>query len=401
MKITFVSYHYWPPHFGGELLLSIERFESLVQRGHTVTVLTSGNPEALQHETIRGIQVIRSPLVHSSKPGRGLRRLIFPFWVLQKLRSLDYEILHLGSAGGIGPVSANFFGFLICQLTKKRKKKIVVVHSLADTDQEMYSEKGIARKIRRLCWKKANAIVSVSPALHACVLQYFLQSARYIPNGIHNDLFKPLPNPERLDRRQQMGINESDVIFSFLGSVGFRKGFDLLTQAFLDLHQNHPKWRLWVIGPYSRQDSQNIEEARIAGMVSQLSHLPGKVKLWGRIDDRVRLAELLAVSDVYVLPTRKEGMPLAPLEAMAAGLPAILSRIPGVTDMAIIDGKTGIFVDVDDLPSLEAAMINLGNDKEMRKKMGTAAAQRVNAEFGWYGFIDQWEKMYQSLLDMG
>jgi hypothetical protein len=61
MKILFVSYHYWPPHFGGELKISIERFESLVKRGHQVTALTSGVPGLPARETLNGIEIRRFP----------------------------------------------------------------------------------------------------------------------------------------------------------------------------------------------------------------------------------------------------------------------------------------------------------------------------------------------------
>ena len=123
------------------------------------------------------------------------------------------------------------------------------------------------------------------------------------------------------------------------------------------------------------------------------------IKYWGRIDNRDELTTILASSDVFVFPSRKEGMPLAPMEAMSAGVPVIISRIPGVTDQASIEGVTGRYIQVNDADELRNAMIELGSDPELRKRMGRAARQRIEQEFGWEKHIDEWEALYTSLHD--
>jgi glycosyltransferase involved in cell wall biosynthesis len=105
MKINFVTYLYWPPHFGGELKISIERFESLVKRGHSVTVLTSGVPGYSDNEVINGVHIKRSPIIHNSRFGRGIRRLLFPIWSSCQIRRMKLDILHYGGMGGIEPIT--------------------------------------------------------------------------------------------------------------------------------------------------------------------------------------------------------------------------------------------------------------------------------------------------------
>ena len=83
--IIFVSYSYWPPHFGGELKLAIERFESLARRGHHITALTSGASGFLSVEETQGIKVLRSPIVGTSRISRLFRRLIYFIWSLVHL----------------------------------------------------------------------------------------------------------------------------------------------------------------------------------------------------------------------------------------------------------------------------------------------------------------------------
>jgi glycosyltransferase involved in cell wall biosynthesis len=87
-------------------------------------------------------------------------------------------------------------------------------------------------------------------------------------------------------------------------------------------------------------------------------------------------------------------MGIAPMEAMAVGLPLIIARIPGVTDVANIDGDTGLYVPPGDLQSLKTAMLRLGTDADLRRMMGLRAAQVVRNSFGWEKHVDDWARLY-------
>lgn len=399
MNIVFVSYHYWPPHFGGELLLSIERFESLVQRGYKVIVLTSGVPSSSKSETKNGIEIFRCPLIHDSKFGRGLRRLYFPIWVLSKMKEFDFDILHLSSGGGVELVTGSIANWVISSAAKKKGAKIVYVHSLADTETEMFSERGFSGTLRNSYLSKTDAIISVSPALHHDVNKYYPAQSRCIPNCVRNDIFVPLSEEEREIERTNNSLAQDQVVFTFLGSLSNRKGIDLLINAFLNLYPKYPNWKLWLIGPYNHSDNQNLQIDGFGNLLNEVRQRPYEIRLWGRINDRKELSNLLSISDVFVFPTRKEGLPLAPLEAMSTGIPVIISRIPGVTDLANVEGETGLYSQVGDLASLEIAMETLGNNKEMRRKMGASASRLINENFSWKKFIDQWEHLYLSLMN--
>jgi len=397
MNILFVSYYYWPPHFGGELRLSIERFQSLIQRGHSITVLTSGISKIPQEEFVEGIYINRSPVIGNSRFFRGLRRLFFPLWVLIKILGKEFDIIHYGSIGGIGPIN-NCFGMLILNWAAKIKgARTVYVHSLADTEEEMFSIKSWGHKFRNLWLTQIDAIVSVGPALHSSVLKYHNERSYLIMNAVRDDIFKISQRTDREVFRRNHGVTDESIIFTFLGSVSFRKGFDLIAQAFNSLSNKFPNWLLWVIGPVSEVDSQNINQKEVNKLIGLLSDISDRVRFWGKIDNRQELRNILASSDIFLFPTRKEGLPLAPLEAMACGVPPILSKIPGVTDLANIDNETGLYCKVNDLISLTSAMKTLAMNKNMRKIMGVAARKRVVEAFGWENHIDNWEKLYQML----
>jgi glycogen(starch) synthase len=97
---------------------------------------------------------------------------------------------------------------------------------------------------------------------------------------------------------------------------------------------------------------------------------------------RDHLPAVYEQADVFVLPSRDEGMPNAMLEAMAAGLPVIGSKISGL-DEVVIDGETGLLVPVEDTDALTHALRTVIEDRDYTFKLGQAARERVAAQFSW------------------
>jgi glycosyltransferase involved in cell wall biosynthesis len=217
-----------------------------------------------------------------------------------------------------------------------------------------------------------------------------------LPYGVRNDLFTTLSDEERRSVRERFGIPEDGVVFITIGSAGRRKGYDLLAQAFAALGGKHHKWFLWLVGPMSQAEGCGTDERELAEMMAPLQQFEAQVRRFGRIDDRGELRRLIGASDVLVFPTRREGIGVAPMEAMAMRLPVVVSRIPGVTDVACVDQETGLLVPVGDAEALARAMERLGSDAGLRDTFGSKARQRINKEFSWGGHIAQWEKLYSN-----
>ena len=394
MQILFVSYQYWPPDFGGELLASIERFQSLASRGCSVTVLTSGRPGFPAHEVQNGIDVQRSPLMGKNRFGRLLRRVVFIPWACWRVVLGHFDVLHFGSSGGIGPMSSAISTKVLLLLARLKGARTVIVHSLADSEESAFDTNGWKGFWRKASFSGFCRIVAVSPALYDALRAHFPNRVVLLPYGVRDDLFtRDIKERHRL--RANEAVADGDVVFTFLGSVGRRKGFDLLAQAFAELAPDHPNWHLWVIGPYTREQNQNVDDYEAAQVRKPLESLGSKVKLWGRIDDRATLSKVLSAGDVFVFPSRKEGMPISPMEAMSVGLPLIIARIAGVTDVANIEGETGCYVSRDDLGALREAMNLLGSNEPLRLRMGQRAAEVIRESFGWEQHLRKWMKLYR------
>ena len=395
MKILFVTYSYWPPGFGGELLNSIERFASLSERGHEVTVLTSGRPGFAMHELHDCISIFRSPIIRtSSRIGKLLRRIAYVFWVLPKLFTCEVDAVHFGTMPGINRFTSAVTGLFFAIILRLRKTKTVFVQSLVFSEKDTLGISSFSGRFHKLFLSFTGVLVSVSPRIQTDTEKYFKNAtALYIPYGVRDDIFIPL-SPNELTRcRLELGFNSADVIFVFLGSIGRRKGFDILAEAFSELCTEYPDWRLLVIGPRSRQESQNIIDEEVKEVTAKICGNPN-VMLFGRIDDRMRLSKLIGSSDIFAFPSRREGMGIAPMEAMSAGVPPIIARIHGVTDQASIHNQTGLYVSVDDVNGLKEAMIRLGADARLRREFGSAARHVIEQQFSWQKYIDKWEELY-------
>jgi glycosyltransferase involved in cell wall biosynthesis len=107
------------------------------------------------------------------------------------------------------------------------------------------------------------------------------------------------------------------------------------------------------------------------------------IVLAGNRDD---VGELLARSHLFVLSTRSEGLPVTVLEAMAAGLPVIASRVGGIPEL-VVDGETGFLVAPGDPDGLAEAIDRLLGDAGLRERFGAAGRARVEAHFGHEAFV--------------
>ncbi len=118
------------------------------------------------------------------------------------------------------------------------------------------------------------------------------------------------------------------------------------------------------------------DRARLEDEIGHLG-LAGRVRLAG---ERRDVAELLADADVFALSSSSEGMPVSVLEAMAAGLPVVASRVGGVPEQ-VVDGETGLLVEPGDPEDLAEALARLVGDRELRGRLGAAGRARAEDAF--------------------
>lgn len=175
----------------------------------------------------------------------------------------------------------------------------------------------------------------------------------------------------REDMRRKLGIQDGETVFVFIGRITGDKGINELFAAFRSLLETKPDCRLLLVGREERADSVAQELYDWAGSES-------RVVFCGYTNV---VEQYLAASDVYVLPSYREGFGSAVIEAEAMGVSVIVTDIPGPTD-AMEKDVTGLVVPMKDAAALQAAMETLAADPVLRARMGAAghtfAAERFD-----------------------
>lgn len=201
--------------------------------------------------------------------------------------------------------------------------------------------------------------------------------------GADGERFRPDAG-RRVGIRRSHGIPETAVVFLFVGRLNRDKGVLDLAEAFAAL-ENQAAWLL-VVGP---------DEANLSGeMELRLGAALGRTRFVGYTD---RPEDFMAAADVFCLPSYREGFGMVIIEAAAAGIPAIGSRIYGITD-AIEEDETGLLHRPGDTAGLAGLMAILAGDAERRQAMGEAARARALRLFSREAVTQAWLDFYRQLL---
>jgi GalNAc-alpha-(1->4)-GalNAc-alpha-(1->3)-diNAcBac-PP-undecaprenol alpha-1,4-N-acetyl-D-galactosaminyltransferase len=184
------------------------------------------------------------------------------------------------------------------------------------------------------------------------------------------------------DRTDSTGIAVRPLVLG-VGRMTREKGFDLLLEAFHRSRLAQSDWHLAIAGD-GVERAALLEQAISLGIANALT-LPGHVNDVGR---------WLAMSDIFVLPSRYEGFPNALIEAMQMGRPCVSFDCPSGPRDLVEDGRNGLLIKAEDVDGLSAALRRLASDPELRRRLG-AEASHVAREFSpadvygkWLALID-------------
>jgi len=189
--------------------------------------------------------------------------------------------------------------------------------------------------------------------------------------------------------RNQLGLEADTRLIALVATLKEQKGHRYLIRALASIVPQHPDLHVLFIG-----DGELKEE--LQDQVNRLN-LGGHIHFLGNRHD---VPELLAASDLFVLPSLWEGLSMALLEAMATGLPVVASKLSG-TVQVITPNESGILVPPGDTRQLVQAIEQLLNDPTLAQAMGTAARRRVAEEFSAQKQANEHLALYHRLLQKG
>ncbi len=175
-------------------------------------------------------------------------------------------------------------------------------------------------------------------------------------------------DPARYDRPRAAGAG---LRLLFVGRLAAVKGVPVLFEALTGLRARHPGLRLTLIGDGPERPGLEAE-ARALGLEAAVT--------FAGYRSQAEVAEALAETDILVLPSFAEGVPVVLMEAMAARVPVVTTRIAGIPEL-VEDGASGCLVPPGDPAALAAALDRLAADADLRARMGAAGRARVVADY--------------------
>ena len=187
-----------------------------------------------------------------------------------------------------------------------------------------------------------------------------------VPSGVPTAELRATA-PPRGEARARLGLDPDAFVVVGLGRLVPIKGFDLLVRALPAVAEQVPSARVLLVG-------DGAERQRLEAVAASLD-VTRQLRLAGETLD---VAAYLAAADVVAVPSRNEGMGRVIVEAMALGLPVVATAVGGIPAV-VTDGECGRLIAPEDVDALSAALIELGRDPALRRKLGEAAVRRAEA----------------------
>ena len=238
----------------------------------------------------------------------------------------------------------------------------------------------------RWCFRHGVVPVSISrnltPALR---IAFGVDNLPLIPNGIPVAPFRH-PRVSREDWRRAAGFSDTDFLFVCVARLSPQKNHDLLLRAFVEVAGASPRPQLLLAG-----DGELREP--LTRLAEELN-IPSRVHFLGNRSD---VPEMLAACDVFTLASSQEANPLCVMEAMAAGLPVVCTRVGGVPEL-VGARLHGLLVEPGDADGLAQAMSAMMFDSVLRAACGCRAAARAVEEFDVPRMAAAYDALYRRLL---
>jgi sugar transferase (PEP-CTERM/EpsH1 system associated) len=245
----------------------------------------------------------------------------------------------------------------------------------------------VQRAVVRHVYPMAHCVLTVSQELGRVLVRAGVPEGKIkcILNGVDTRKFGPAKADVRGPKRHALGIEESHVLFGYVGRISAEKGVDRLLQAFARVNRSYRHTRLAIVG-----------DGPMLGTLKSLSESMGIGEAVSFLGSRDDVHELYPLFDVFVLPSLVEGLSNVVLEAMACGLAVVATDVGGNSEL-IAQGQNGIIVPSDSVERLAEVMEALVVDRERRERLAAAALGCAKWDLSLDRMIQDYARLYVGL----
>lgn len=350
--------------------------KNLVKDGFHVRVVCS-NYKKLNQWCVEmkrdGIEIVRLNVSHKHDPRH--------YFQLKKILAKDKpELLHL-HLWNPGACRYAFWA------QNKKNAQIVT------TEHDPFPLKGLKKKIKIHALNKTAHTITVSESNYNQMLKWYPELKNrmsVIHNGIDLEAFEKelihfTTQEKQKIRSQLFGAEKDDKVILSIAALHPRKGLQYLLKAFKKIHEQKNSTRLAIVG-------EGPEKKSLQKLAEKLK-IQDHVRFLGQQDN---IPKLLKSSDLFVLPSIKEAFGLVLLEAMAAQVPIVATKVGGIPEI-VDDRKTGFLVEPRDADQLGRTILMLLNNSPLMNKVAFLGHHRVK-QFDIQNMVEKTKKIYHEIL---
>ncbi len=390
VRVVMVTGAYYP-EISGAGLQCRELLRAAACGGLGFSVITTATDRSLPPRSDEdGVRVTRLP---TGGIFTVLTRWLPRLWELSGIISRA-DVVHLH-----GFSRKSYFFTLLGRLLGK--KIIIKMSSLGEDDPPSVQKSG---GLRWLFYRKADLYLAPSPALAHAYRSSPLRAEklRELPNGVDTVRFCPASEDERRRLRAKLGLPQDGLALVSLGHFSLDKRLDLLARTWSRLESAGGRVHLWLVGenrPGAYEVDKRVADAVLAAAES--AQRPGELAAPGRVANP---RDWLRAADIFVLPSVREGLPNALLEAMSCGLACVAARLEGITDRLLSlggDEAAGLLFIPDNPGVLAAAIGSLAGSGELRRLLGRRARKKIEKEYRLAAVAERYRKIILELAGGG
>jgi L-malate glycosyltransferase len=376
MKIGITCY----PTYGGSGVVATELGIELAAIGHEVHFITYSQPFRLTGRE-KGIFYHEVPVSNYPLFEYPPYDLALATRMSEVAEYYELDLLHVHYA-----IPHSVSALLARQMLAARNRKLPFVTTLHGTDITLVGLDRSYLPITRFAIEESDGVTAISSYLREKTVEDFgiKRDIEVIPNFVNCDVYTPLSAARREEARKAFAPNGEKLLLHLSNFRPVKRVVDVV-EVFSRVVQEMPA-RLLMVG--------DGPERSAAEWLAHSKGIQHAVQFLGKQES---VNELLPLADLILMPSEMESFGLAALEGMACQVPAIATRVGGVSEL-VDDGETGRLFEVGDVEGMAGAAIDLLSHPEKLREMGLAARRTAQARFCASRIIPRYVEYYEKVL---